>query len=153
MQSLICLELWRFQTDQWVWSKMFLKFGITEKAFIVERELFYFRLFLVKIDAKNDENLSLVLWSWHKTHFKRRNHFRFQGNEKSIMLSEFNHFFDFALDRFQLDGKEFFWEVKFFVKSACFGKYIDKYSDCVISGTYTSIGRYMHEYNRFNVVF
>ena len=32
-----------------------------KKAFIVERELFYFRLFLVKIDAENDENLSLVL--------------------------------------------------------------------------------------------
>ena len=26
---------------------MFLKYGITKKAFIVERELFYFRLFLV----------------------------------------------------------------------------------------------------------
>ena len=69
-----------------------------------------------------------------------------------ILLSGLNRFFfNFSLDRFQLDVKELFWEVKLSVESACFGKYIDKYGECVISGVYTSIRR--HEYNPFNMIF
>ena len=42
-----------------------------------------------------------------------------------ILLSGLNRFFfNFSLDRFQLDVKELFWEVKLSVESACFGKYI-----------------------------
>ena len=67
------------------------------------------------------------------------------------MLSGFNRSLNFSLKKFHLDVKKLFWEVKLSVKSACFGKYVDKYRDCVISGVNTSIGRY--EYNRFNVVF
>ena len=87
---------------------MFLRYGITKQVlFALKDNCFIFDYFkwgstliTMKIYHQYDE--------FDRERKKEGNQFQFQGDKNLLMLSGFNRFFNFTLDRFQLDGKEFF---------------------------------------------